>query len=279
MDKKLLSFIHEMFKHPEKISKTISANYVTRDGFIYTTNLETEEFVLTCLTVIKTSLLKEYKQDIESDSLSRNKIKACLLKKDLLSDKTMLAMCIADAFWDVYKMNSRLQEKIPLTAFEVIEVTKEINCHTKIAVKELLLSLENDKTSTSLVDDEISIPIIQLDDSIAICPLIGEFDEHRTELLLNQTLFTCKEKSISNLIFELSSISNVNPGVAANFINVIKSLEMLGVKVTITGIKSNMALSIVLQDLSFKNMKITQNVKDAYMGFQGFGDRKLYIFK
>ena len=278
MDKKLLSFIHEMFKHPEKISKTISANYVNRDGFIYTTNLETEEFVLTCLTVIKTSLLKEYKQDIESDSLSRNKIKACSLKEDLLSDKTMLAMCIADAFWDVYKMNSRLQEKIPLTAFEVIEVTKEINIHTKIAVKELL-SLKKDKPSTSLVHDEISIPIIQLEDSTAICPLIGEFDERRTELLLNQTLFTCKEKSISNLIFELSSISHVNPGVAENFINVIRSLEMLGVKVTLTGIKSNMALSIVLQGLPFKNMKITQNVKDAYMGFQGFGDRKLYIFK
>ncbi|MFP3340254.1 hypothetical protein R0J91_19905, partial [Micrococcus sp. SIMBA_131] len=56
-------------------------------------------------------------------------------------------------------------------------------------------------------DDALSVPIIKLSSRVAICPIIGEIDEKRANLILERTLMESSAKKIRSLILDLSGVA------------------------------------------------------------------------
>lgn len=108
---------------------------------------------------------------------------------------------------------------------------------------------------------EISTPIVSLSNSIAILPIIGEIDIDRAEILLETTLNKCAVLGNTTLIVDLSGVPIIDTFVANKLLMLTSSLKLIGVTPVITGIRPEIAQSMISLNIDFK-------------GFQTFGSLK-----
>ncbi|MCG7344819.1 STAS domain-containing protein [Sporosarcina sp. ACRSL] len=111
--------------------------------------------------------------------------------------------------------------------------------------------------------NELSTPVIVLSDHTALLPIIGEIDTDRARLLLENTLEQCVAKGISNLYIDLSGVLKMDSIVAQQLFGLIQSLELIGVKTTLSGIRPEIALTAIQLGISFENVRITSKLSQA----------------
>lgn len=119
---------------------------------------------------------------------------------------------------------------------------------------------------------EYSVPVVGLSDSVAILPLIGELDTNRARLLKENSLYNCVELGNSILIIDLSGVPIVDTMVANEIFQVISSLKLIGVQTILTGVRPEIAQSIVKLGLNFKGVTIKSSLKHAIVELQSKGE-------
>ncbi|MFD2922264.1 STAS domain-containing protein [Halobacillus naozhouensis] len=117
---------------------------------------------------------------------------------------------------------------------------------------------------------ELSIPIIQVYKEIAICPLIGEIDDERANLLMETSLSRTKEAGIAYLILDLSGVTSVNTFVAQHLLNTAEALKIMGVKVIITGLSPAISTTIVELGIDLQSISITSSLHKAFVDLELF---------
>lgn len=110
---------------------------------------------------------------------------------------------------------------------------------------------------------ELSVPVVPLWNGIAILPLVGDIDTERARLLMEETLREAVRLKLSSLILDLSGVAIVDTMVADQLFNVISGLELIGVKTTLTGIRPEIAQTVVSLGIDFSNVLIKANLKQA----------------
>lgn len=123
-------------------------------------------------------------------------------------------------------------------------------------------------TSTKLlaqkkVINELSSPIIKLQNNTALLPLVGDIDTARAKLILENTLSQCASQGIAHLFIDLSGVAIIDTMVADQIFNIIKALKLLGVTSTLSGIRPEIAQTAIQLGLSFENMSITSSLSEA----------------
>lgn len=120
--------------------------------------------------------------------------------------------------------------------------------------------------------DELSTPVISITDGIAVLPLVGDIDTHRAKILMEHTLNESTEKGVDCLIIDLSGVLVVDTMVAQELFKVISALNLTGVEVSITGMRPELASSIVGLGIRFNNVKVYNNLEQAlkYFGIKRF---------
>ncbi|MFT9846433.1 STAS domain-containing protein [Aneurinibacillus sp. REN35] len=123
-------------------------------------------------------------------------------------------------------------------------------------------------TSTKLlvqkkVINELSSPIIKLQNNTALLPLVGDIDTARAKLILENTLSQCASQGIAHLFIDLSGVAIIDTMVADQIFNIIKALKLLGVTSTLSGIRPEIAQTAIQLGLSFENMIITSSLSQA----------------
>ncbi|TWI59844.1 STAS domain-containing protein [Halalkalibacter nanhaiisediminis] len=119
---------------------------------------------------------------------------------------------------------------------------------------------------------EYSVPVVGLSDSVAILPLIGELDTNRARLLKENALYNCVELGNSILIIDLSGVPIVDTMVANEIFQVVSSLKLIGVQTILTGVRPEIAQSIVKLGLNFKGVTIKSSLKHAIVELQSKGE-------
>ncbi|HWO98238.1 MAG TPA: STAS domain-containing protein [Bacillus sp. (in: firmicutes)] len=110
---------------------------------------------------------------------------------------------------------------------------------------------------------ELSVPVVPLSNGIAILPLVGDIDTERARLLMEETLREAVRLKLSSLILDLSGVVIVDTMVADQLFKVISGLELIGVKTTLTGIRPEIAQTVVSLGIDFSNVSIKANLKQA----------------
>ncbi len=113
---------------------------------------------------------------------------------------------------------------------------------------------------------EYSVPVVGLNDHVAILPLIGELDDDRAKILKEVALHKCIELRNSILILDLSGVPTVDTMVANELSQVIDSLKLIGVKTILTGLRPEIAQAVVEIGIKFEGMTIRKNLKTAIEG-------------
>ncbi|OIK10661.1 STAS domain-containing protein [Bacillus sp. MUM 13] len=125
-------------------------------------------------------------------------------------------------------------------------------------------TLENAKNAFM----ELSVPVVPLTKGVGILPLIGNLDTDRAHLLMETTLNRSVELKLSQLILDVSGVMIVDTMVANQLFKVIDALSLTGVQTIITGIRPEVAQTMVSLGLNLAGIKTMANLQQAFDDIQ-----------
>ncbi len=110
---------------------------------------------------------------------------------------------------------------------------------------------------------ELSVPVVSINDEIAVLPLIGTINEERSKILHERALSEASRLKINHLIIDLSGVQTMDTFVAQQLFKLFDSLELLGVKGTVSGISPSIAQTLVHLGLNFGRVGSYSSLKRA----------------
>lgn len=125
-------------------------------------------------------------------------------------------------------------------------------------------SLENAKTALL----ELSVPVVPLMPGIGVLPLVGNVDTERAQLLMEETLDQAVKLKLTHLIFDVSGVMIVDTMVADQLFKVINALSLVGVKTIMTGIRPEVAHTMVTLGLNLEGIMVKSNLHQAFKEIQ-----------
>lgn len=130
---------------------------------------------------------------------------------------------------------------------------------------------------------ELSVPVVPLSKGVAILPLVGDVDTERAHLLMEETLKEAERLKLSNLILDLSGVVMVDTMVADQIFKVMDALKLLGVQTIVTGIRPEIAQTVVSLGLDFSKQVTRANLQQALSDIELFkkndGKNVMNLFK
>ncbi|PPA68502.1 STAS domain-containing protein [Jeotgalibacillus proteolyticus] len=110
---------------------------------------------------------------------------------------------------------------------------------------------------------ELAAPIVPLKSGMAILPLIGSIDQERAEHLLSKAVPKLSTMEVNCLIIDFSGIYKIDNEVASHIFSLLEVLKLLGIDATVTGLRPELAQSIVLSGIDFTGVKTFSSVMQA----------------
>ncbi|MCR6110324.1 STAS domain-containing protein [Bacillus sp. A301a_S52] len=187
-------------------------------------------------------------------------------------EKSIYPTVVIDGIYSMAKIiRLRLQVEIKensrLTTYDLLHIHERLNNEMNSVVKEVFdayVCISNSTQNRYIANlNELSSPIIKVTDKIAVCPLMGGIDEKRGRQLIRNTLEQCKLKRLNKVIVDMSGVTKIDDLVASYINYMAKALSLIGVNITLTGVHSNVAITAIEQNVTFKQVKIYRNVQQA----------------
>lgn len=99
--------------------------------------------------------------------------------------------------------------------------------------------------------ENLSVPIIPINSSICILPLIGSVDSFRTQILEEKVLMEIGRSRIQTLVIDMSGIADMEAEVIHHLMKIIDGTAMMGCKSVITGLRAEVVRKMINLDLTF----------------------------
>ncbi|MCM3576076.1 STAS domain-containing protein [Mesobacillus subterraneus] len=199
--------------------------------------------------------------------------------KRLSEEKVRLGLSLSQSILHFNSIRSALWEELS----EMADKNKTLNAGESLRVGNLInefidgliLIFTNSYTGQANkrlraqqeVIDELSTPVISIVDGVAVLPIIGDIDTHRARILMEHTLKETKDNEVDCLIIDLSGVFIVDTMVAQELFKIIDSLKLTGVDVNLTGMRPELAHSVVTLGINFENVKMYNNLGQALKAF------------
>ncbi|MTH54793.1 STAS domain-containing protein [Bacillus mangrovi] len=136
-----------------------------------------------------------------------------------------------------------------------------------IAVLKFVEEAENNAKSQLKAQQEmiyeLSSPVITLANKEALLPLVGDIDTARAKIILENTLQQCSDKGVEHLYIDLSGVVIIDTMVAHQIFQLIDTLNLIGVKTTLSGIRPEIAMTAMQLGLSFDKTNIRSTLSKA----------------
>ncbi|MCD7036686.1 STAS domain-containing protein [Metabacillus sp. GX 13764] len=142
-------------------------------------------------------------------------------------------------------------------------VVRSVNLSVFMFIEEANKITKMQLEAQSEMINELSSPVILLQNKSALLPLIGDIDTSRAKLILENTLKECSEKNVDHLCIDLSGVVMIDTMVAHEIFNLIKTLKLVGVSSTLSGIRPEIAQTAVQLGIPFYDISIASSLADA----------------
>jgi anti-anti-sigma factor len=127
---------------------------------------------------------------------------------------------------------------------EIVKFSFDIT-ERKIQEQEELQRHEMMIAQQSSALQELSTPILAINESTVIMPLIGAIDSQRAQLIMDTLLSDIAHTRATIVIMDITGVSVVDTQVANVFIRTAQAVRLLGANVVITGIRPEIAQTLV----------------------------------
>lgn len=110
----------------------------------------------------------------------------------------------------------------------------------------------------------LEIPAITLAEGILFAPIVGRLDSRRSVLLTSRLLEAAHHQRAHHVIIDISGVSTVDTAVAQALIHA-QALKLLGCRVTLSGISSDVALTLTQQNVRLSDIVTVRSPQEALM--------------
>jgi rsbT co-antagonist protein RsbR len=186
------------------------------------------------------------------DELSRNRARDGFTPSEtalaVFSLKEAVYELVADSADLVpeYLALSRLIDDLGLRTFEAYS-----------AAREQIISDQ----STAMM--ELSTPVVRLWDGIIAVPLVGTLDSARTQLVMEKLLEELVTAGASHAVIDITGVPTVDTEVAQHLLKTVSAARLLGAECTISGIRPQVAQTIVSLGIEFGDIATKATLADA----------------
>ncbi|MFB1099252.1 STAS domain-containing protein [Terribacillus sp. JSM ZJ617] len=118
--------------------------------------------------------------------------------------------------------------------------------------------------------EELSVPVVPIYEGVAVLPIIGEIDTYRAKLIMETALEQGNHLQLDCLIIDVSGVLMIDTMVADQIFNIVKTLKLSGITTIITGIRPEIAQTMVSLGLDFKSITTFSNLRQALLHL-GYG--------
>jgi rsbT co-antagonist protein RsbR len=98
---------------------------------------------------------------------------------------------------------------------------------------------------------ELSTPVVQLWEGVIAVPLIGTLDSARTQLVMEKLLETLVSTGADHAVIDITGVPTVDTEVAQHLLKTVSAARLLGAECTISGIRPQVAQTIVSLGIEF----------------------------
>lgn len=111
--------------------------------------------------------------------------------------------------------------------------------------------------------EELSTPIIKIWDQVLVLPLIGALDTRRSQKLTENLLTEISATQSKVAILDITGVPTVDSAVANHILKTISSVKLLGAKCVVTGIRPEVAQTIVHLGVDLTEVETLSNLSEG----------------
>lgn len=141
------------------------------------------------------------------------------------------------------------------SGFDFFSMEKDVNTRVDTFLNTFFINYSTYKDSLIMAHrqlvENLSVPIIPINPSVSILPLIGSVDSFRTSILEEKVLTEVGESHIDTLILDMSGIADMEPEVIHHLMKIIDGTAMMGCKTVITGLRAEVVRKKINLTLTF----------------------------
>jgi len=157
-----------------------------------------------------------------------------------------------------YLVFSRMMDDLGLHTFE-----------TYAAAREQIIA---DQAAAML---ELSTPVIRLWQGIIAVPLVGTLDSARTQLVMEKLLESLVATGAEHAVLDITGVPTVDTEVAQHLLKTVSAVRLLGAECVISGIRPQVAQTIVALGIEFGDIATKATLADALVHALGRTGQKI----
>jgi len=162
---------------------------------------------------------------------------------------------------------TRISIELGLSVNENALIIRRINSMLDISLNETVFAFERllneAKEETQKQMAALSAPLIPIKDDIVILPLIGDIDSYRANYLIEKVIPKIAGLDITHVIVDFSGIFKINEDIAEHLHQISSMFQLMGIHVITTGLRPELARTIVNSRINFAEIETFANVKTA----------------
>ena len=110
---------------------------------------------------------------------------------------------------------------------------------------------------------ELSTPVVKLWDGVVGVPLVGTLDSARTQVVMEKLLQTLVDTDSTHAIIDITGVPTVDTQVAQHLLKTVVAARMMGARCIISGIRPQIAQTIVALGIQFGDIPTNSSLADA----------------
>jgi rsbT co-antagonist protein RsbR len=144
--------------------------------------------------------------------------------------------------------------------WQATEILDALGLHTVAAFQKAREELINRQQCDLL---ELSTPVVTLWKGILALPMIGTLDSARTQIVMESLLQKIVETGSQMAIIDITGVPTVDTQVAQHLIKTVTALRLMGAECIISGIRPQIAQTIVHLGVDLQGITTKANLADA----------------
>lgn len=112
---------------------------------------------------------------------------------------------------------------------------------------------------------ELSTPVVKLWEGVVAVPLVGTLDSARTQVVMEKLLQTLVDTGSEHAIIDITGVPAVDTEVAQHLLKTVVAARLMGAECTISGIRPQIAQTIVALGIEFGDIPTKATLADALL--------------
>jgi rsbT co-antagonist protein RsbR len=169
--------------------------------------------------------------------------------------------------WFVFRSQNRLLMSAQEQTLNALNAQHQLEEREQALLASYNQLTESNQAQAAMIKtiEELETPAIPLLDGVLVVPLVGNLDTRRMEHLRSSVLNSIHIRKVHTLILDITGIQVIDTSVAKHIQELGQAARLLGTKVMLTGISAEVATTVVMLGLDFRNFDTRAHLQDGVL--------------